>query len=103
MVGVLGPLEVATEGGQVLGLGGPRPRLALALLVMHRGAVVPSSRLVELLWGHAQPPSASASLQSHISRLRSALSPAITISSRSPGYVLDIRVGWSGSRARLVG
>lgn len=90
MVGVLGPLEVATEGGEVIGLGGPKPHLTLAMLVMHRGAVVPSSRLVELLWGHAQPPSASASLQSHISRLRSALTPAITISTRAPGYVLDM-------------
>jgi predicted ATPase/DNA-binding SARP family transcriptional activator len=88
-VGLLGPVE-ASRSGRPVALGGPKPQLVLAMLVTHRGALVPSSRLCEVLWGDAQPPSAVATLQSHISRLRSSLGPTVTISARPSGYCLEL-------------
>jgi DNA-binding SARP family transcriptional activator len=43
---VLGPLE-ALQDGRELRLGGPRPRAVLAILLLHAGEVVPSTRLID--------------------------------------------------------
>jgi hypothetical protein len=43
---VLGPLE-AMENDRALRLGGVRPRGVLAILLLHAGAVVPASRLID--------------------------------------------------------
>jgi hypothetical protein len=42
---LLGPVQVVRSGREV-GLGGPRPRAVLALLVLEAGRVVPAGRLV---------------------------------------------------------
>ncbi len=47
---LLGPLEVVSEDG-VLQLGGQRQRAVLAVLLLRAGEVVPTERLVDLLWG----------------------------------------------------
>src|SRR5215471_2269084 len=47
---ILGPLEVARDG-QLLALGAVQQRALLAVLVLHRGEVVSTDRLVDELWG----------------------------------------------------
>ncbi len=86
---VLGSVE-AHRSGQLVALGGPKPRLLLAMLLAARGAVVSTDRLCEELWGDDQPAEPAAVLQSHLSRLRRLLRPDAEIVARPPGYLLDI-------------
>src|SRR5262245_11682451 len=85
---ILGPLEVSDETGHVA-LGGPQQRALLAILVLEAGRVVPTDRLVDLLWGEEAPKSATASLQNAVGRLRRALG-ADVLETRAPGYVLSV-------------
>ncbi len=70
-------------------VGGPKPRLALALLAAHRGSVVSTDRICDELWGDSQPADPAAVLQSHLSRLRRLLRPEAAIVAQPPGYLLD--------------
>lgn len=72
---VLGPLEAVGPSGPVT-IGGSKPRVLLAVLVMRAGEFVSRSELVDALWPEAPPASAQQSLESHVSRLRSALRDA---------------------------
>jgi DNA-binding SARP family transcriptional activator len=85
---ILGPLQVSDETGHVA-LGGPKQRGLLAILVLEAGRVVPTDRLIDLLWGEEAPKSATASLQNAIGRLRRALG-ADVLETRAPGYVLSV-------------
>jgi DNA-binding SARP family transcriptional activator len=85
---ILGPLEVSDETGP-LALGGPRQRGLLAILLLEAGRVVPTDRLIDLLWGEEAPKTATASLQNAIGRLRKALG-ADVLETRPPGYVLTV-------------
>jgi hypothetical protein len=51
--GILGPVQ-AVRDGRELGLGGPKPRAVLALLLVAAGRVVPAERLAEEVWGAAR-------------------------------------------------
>jgi len=84
-VRLLGPLELA-EGGRQVVSGGARQRAVLALLVLHANEVVPSERLLVELWGEDAPPSAANALQAAVSRLRRAL-PQGRLVTRTPGYL----------------
>jgi DNA-binding SARP family transcriptional activator len=88
---ILGPLEVSDETGQIA-LGGPRQRGLLAILVLEAGRVVPTDRLIDLLWGEEAPKTATASLQNSVARLRRALGSDV-LETRAPGYVLNISAG----------
>jgi predicted ATPase/DNA-binding SARP family transcriptional activator/class 3 adenylate cyclase len=88
-VRLLGPVQVLRAGREV-GLGGPRPRAVLALLVLEAGRVVPAGRLVEEVWGGSPPPGAAKTLRSYVSRLRALLSPDATLAARGGGYVLGL-------------
>jgi DNA-binding SARP family transcriptional activator len=85
---ILGPLEVSDETGHVA-LGGPKQRALLAILVLEVGRVVPTDRLIDLLWGQEAPRTANASLQNSVGRLRRALGTEV-LETRSPGYVLNV-------------
>jgi DNA-binding SARP family transcriptional activator len=85
---ILGPLEVSDETGPIA-LGGPRQRGLLAILVLEAGRVVPTDRLIDLLWGEEAPKTATASLQNAIGRLRKALGSDV-LETRAPGYVLSV-------------
>ena len=85
---ILGPLEVSDETGHVA-LGGPKQRALLAILVLEAGRVVPTDRLIDLLWGEPAPKTATASLQNAVGRLRRALG-ADVLETRAPGYVLNV-------------
>jgi len=86
---VLGSIEVVRRGRPVP-IGGPKPRLAMALLAAHRGSVVSTDRLCDEMWGNNPPADPSGVLQSHLSRLRRILRPDAEILARPPGYVLEI-------------
>jgi DNA-binding SARP family transcriptional activator len=85
---ILGPLEVVCDGAPV-GLGGPRQRALLALLLTRSGTIVPRDRLIDELWGHSPPRSAVNVLQTYVSHLRKAL-PAGRLVTRPPGYSLQV-------------
>lgn len=88
---LLGRLEVRVDG-RSLSLGGTKQRALLALLLMNRNEVVSRDLLIESLWGDRPPPSAQASLDSYISRLRRLLS-SDRIERRAPGYLLHVEPG----------
>src|SRR5262245_28010322 len=73
-------------------MGGPRQLGLLAILVLEAGRLVPTDRLVDLLWGTELPKTATASLQNSVGRLRKALG-ADVLETRSPGYVLNVARG----------
>jgi YVTN family beta-propeller protein len=85
---ILGPLEVL-EGQRVLALGGPRQRALLALLLLHRGAAVPSDRLIDQLWDQRPPATAAKTLQGYVSHLRKALGSEVLLT-RGGGYELVV-------------
>ncbi|HEY8588143.1 MAG TPA: BTAD domain-containing putative transcriptional regulator [Naasia sp.] len=89
---LLGPLEVLSDDAPV-DLGSPKQRAVLAVLLLSRGRVVPTDRLVAAVWGDNPPTSVSASLQAYISNLRRILRDDRTAGSpivrRSPGYLLQ--------------
>jgi DNA-binding SARP family transcriptional activator len=88
--GILGPLEVAHDGGRQVVLGGRKQRSVLAILLVHANEVVSADRLKEL-WSGRPPPSAATSLQAHVSRLRRALGDDQRIVTTAGGI-------WFGSR-----
>jgi predicted ATPase/DNA-binding SARP family transcriptional activator len=90
---VLGPLEVVA-GGQALGLGTPRQRALLGLLLLRAGEVVSCDRLVEELWDGDPPGTALHTLQGYVHRLRRVLGPeAWRLVTRAPGYQLKVSAG----------
>ena len=88
---ILGPLEV-TSGGVSRSLGGPKPRAVLAALLLQRGVVVSTDRLVTAAWGNRPPRDAGGTLQAYVSRLRSVLDPSASglLQYRAPGYVISV-------------
>ncbi|RSD26019.1 AfsR/SARP family transcriptional regulator [Amycolatopsis eburnea] len=89
---VLGPLEV-TAAGQVVALGGPKPRLLLAALALQPNVVVSTDVLVEVLWPDSAPRSAAANIRTYVHSLRrrfAEIDPGLgeRISSRASGYLL---------------
>ncbi len=87
---LLGPLEVVGAAGP-LPLGGAKPRLVLAALLVDAGALVAAGRLIDIAWGEHPPPSAANALQVHVSHLRRTLAsedPTPRLTTRAPGYVL---------------
>jgi DNA-binding SARP family transcriptional activator len=86
---VLGPLEVETDDGAPIALGGARQRAVLALLLLRAGHVVSTDHLIASIWGDDAPKNATTSLQNSIVVLRKALGRDL-VRTRSPGYVLDV-------------
>ena len=84
---LLGPLE-AWRGDTRADLGAPKQRAVLALLLLHRGQVVSTDRIVDELWGERPPRSAAKSVQVYVSGLRKALGED-SLETRGHGYVLD--------------
>lgn len=88
---MLGPLEVLTAGGQLVGLSGTRQERILAALLMEPNSVVSIDRLIEILW-EDPPATARGQVQMVISTLRRACSAhgrGNLIATRSPGYRLQ--------------
>ncbi len=85
---ILGPFEVL-ERGQKLALGGSGQRALLALLLLHRGEVLATDRLVDLLWGERPPRTATKTIQVYVSRLRKCLGEGV-VETEGRGYRLAV-------------
>jgi DNA-binding SARP family transcriptional activator len=85
---LLGPLEVAGDGGAIA-VGGQKQRALLCLLALNAGRVVATDRLLDELWGEQPPRTAATSLQNMVSNLRKALG-AERVVTKSPGYLLAV-------------
>ncbi|GAA3792912.1 BTAD domain-containing putative transcriptional regulator [Sphaerisporangium flaviroseum] len=85
--GILGPLEVRTEEGEPVSVGGPRPRALLALLLLDAGRLVGLDRLIDGQYGDRPPAGAANAIQAQVSRLRRNL-PADLIEFHGGGYRL---------------
>jgi DNA-binding SARP family transcriptional activator/WD40 repeat protein len=88
---VLGPLEVRDRDG-VRPLGGVKPRLLLAALLVNVNTVVSSDRLIDILWGDTPPRGAPAALAKYVYRLRSVFGRADAglLLTTPPGYLLSL-------------
>ncbi|MEV0236310.1 BTAD domain-containing putative transcriptional regulator [Nonomuraea sp. NPDC050786] len=91
--GVLGPLR-AEVGGRAAGLGGPRQRAVLALLLIARGRSVSAERILSEVWEGSRPPSLT-TLHGYVADLRRTLeperapgAPARLLVREGPGYAL---------------
>ncbi|KAB2347511.1 BTAD domain-containing putative transcriptional regulator [Actinomadura rudentiformis] len=96
--GVLGPLEVWTDGGERVRVPDLKVRALLADLLVHQGRAVPADRLIDDLWGDQLPANPAATLQARVSQLRKVLAGAedgarALVVSRLPGYALRIEAG----------
>ncbi|GAA6525060.1 BTAD domain-containing putative transcriptional regulator [Intrasporangium sp. DVR] len=88
--GVLGALRVENGAGPVE-VPGAKERALLAHLVARRGSMVPSSELIDALWGEDPPRSAAKSLQTFVARLRNTLDP---VRSNGTGPILTEGSGY---------
>ena len=88
---ILGRLEVARDGAPLV-LGAVQQRAVLAVLVLHRGEVVSTDRLVDELWGERAPAAAAKTVQVYVSHLRKALG-ADAIVTQGRGYRLAAAAG----------
>ncbi|MGW2857220.1 AfsR/SARP family transcriptional regulator, partial [Streptomyces sp. NPDC001215] len=71
---VLGSFRVEVNG-RAVDAGGRLARTVLVQLLLARGAVVPTERIIERLWPTRIPSSSQASLHAYIARLRRLLEP----------------------------
>ena len=68
-------------------------RALLAVLLLHRGEVVSTDRLIDALWGErASPTSATKIVQVYVSNLRKALGDGLLVT-RGHGYLLQAEPG----------
>jgi predicted ATPase/DNA-binding SARP family transcriptional activator len=69
-IGVLGGLEVTSDDGAPVVVGGPRPRALLVLLALNANRVTTVDAIVAAQYGDDPPAGAAAAVQAHVSRLR---------------------------------
>ncbi len=89
---VLGPLDVRVDGRPTR-LGGTKPRMLLATLLLHANRVVGTSVLVEVLWPGRRPRSAVENLRTYVSSLRAGLAEAgapTAIRAQQSGYMIEV-------------
>lgn len=92
--GLLGPLVVEGTAGAVP-LTSRKGRLLLGALLLRANETVPTDGLLDALWGDAVPPTARASLQNHVARLRGLFGPAEQdrIRTTASGYLIRVGAG----------
>ena len=91
----LGGLTVTDEQGGELGIGGPRQRRLLAMLLIHRNTVVSVDRLADAVFAGDPTPAASTTLRSYVARTRRLVDGAesgTVVVTQAPGYVLRVPV-----------
>ena len=85
---VLGPLEVLRNGHPV-GLGSPKQRALLAVLLLHAPHPVALTRLVDAIWPDNPPGDPVRSIQVYVSGLRQSLGSEILLT-EGRSYRLDV-------------
>src|SRR6266508_1889859 len=88
---ILGPLEVI-DGGRPLAIRRGKEQALLAYMLLHANELVPSGRLIDVLWDERPPPTASKILQNAVSHLRRQLGDGRLLT-RGPGYLLRVDEG----------
>lgn len=88
-LGVLGPLEVEIAGREVP-LPAGKHRVLLAALLLRANRIVYIDELVEYVWDGTPPVGARGTVQTYMTRLRTALQPADLIVTRGDGYLIEI-------------
>jgi DNA-binding SARP family transcriptional activator/tetratricopeptide (TPR) repeat protein/DNA-binding XRE family transcriptional regulator len=89
-VSILGPM-VVSDGGSPMDVPSQRQRTLLGLLALHRGQVVPTGEIIDVLWGENLPRTARNLVQMYISELRALLGAAGRgLRSGQAGYALDL-------------
>jgi DNA-binding SARP family transcriptional activator len=68
-------------------VGGPKLRALLAMLVLHRGEVVSTDRLIDALWGERASGTAAKTVHVYVSNLRKALGDGLVVTGGG-GYAL---------------
>jgi DNA-binding SARP family transcriptional activator/basic membrane lipoprotein Med (substrate-binding protein (PBP1-ABC) superfamily) len=89
---LFGSLGADSEAGSV-DLGPPKQRAVLAILLLHANELIPTDRIIDLVWGENPPRTAEHSVQIYVSNLRRVLSggsQAGLIETRPPGYLLNV-------------
>lgn len=92
---LLGPLQVRGKDGPLRVPPG-RQEVILAALLLEANRVVGTNYLVDLIWEDSPPETARTQVQICVSRLRKLLAGAdstVSISTRPPGYVLQVDTG----------
>ena len=88
---LFGGVTVADDVGVAIDIGAKRSQVVLAALALSAGKPVSLGRLVECVWGDDPPRTAERTVQSHISRLRTALEQhGVSLDWASGSYVLRI-------------
>jgi DNA-binding SARP family transcriptional activator len=86
---ILGPIEVTSDDGAPIALGGARQRAVLTVLLLHVNRVVSTDALIDALWGEQPPRAARPALQNLIAALRRALGQDV-VKWQPPGYRLAV-------------
>ncbi|MEV6383732.1 BTAD domain-containing putative transcriptional regulator [Streptomyces sp. NPDC051773] len=81
------------SGGGVRSVGSGKMRALFVALLLEPGRVVSVDTLKDVLWDAAPPPSAQASLQNHVTRLRRLLDDPERLRAIPPGYLLRVDEG----------
>jgi DNA-binding SARP family transcriptional activator len=84
---VLGPVEALVDGRPVRLA--PRVRAVLTVLLLRAGEVVPTTSLIDALWGDDPPDTAPNIVQGYVSSIRKALGRG-ALETRDPGYLLRV-------------
>ncbi|WP_166352807.1 AfsR/SARP family transcriptional regulator [Phytoactinopolyspora limicola] len=88
--GVLGPLAVHDDAGQLVRVTSVKQRALLAALLAARNTRVSTDQLVEILWDGQPPSSARKNIQAYVHRLRRLLGEARIVHDRA-GYELIVK------------
>lgn len=89
---VLGPIEILDNGRNIAPTA-PKPRQAIALLLLRRNTVVRADEFIDELWGENPPTSAMTTLQTYIYKLRRILmkhGAEDILRTRPGGYMLTV-------------
>jgi basic membrane lipoprotein Med (substrate-binding protein (PBP1-ABC) superfamily)/DNA-binding SARP family transcriptional activator len=88
---LLGSLEVETGSGPI-DLGPHKQRSVLAILLLHANEIVPTDRIIDLVWGDSAPRTAEHSVHMYVSQLRKAVADdgGSLIETHPPGYVIHV-------------
>ena len=89
--GILGPLEVRDDRGE-LPIGGGKQRALLALLLIHPNESLSTDALIDELWADEPPPTAAKILQNYVSQLRRVLGDD-RLQTQARGYALRVEPG----------
>lgn len=85
---LLGPVQLRSERGQLLTVGGTRRWAVLATLALRLNEVVTVGELAASVWEGTPPPTARAALQGHVAALRKVLEHDLELTTANNGYRL---------------